>query len=336
MADRSPTAVRIDAPGRLHFGMFGFGHTAQRQFGGVGLTIQPDTNSISDSSSAPSHSPPRCSVHIGFQPAAKLSASGDLPDRCLDCARRFAQAAGIAEPPCCIVAAAPPQHSGLGVGTALGLAVAAGLQAMYATSLSPQQLAASVGRGRRSAVGVHGFFHGGLIVEAGKLPGEAISPLSARVELPESWRFVLIRPLQPGGLSGQEEIDAFERLPATPAALTQQACAEVLLHLLPAAQGGDFSAFARSLHRFGQLAGGMFAPRQHGVYGTPAAAEIAKRLLADGAPCVVQSSWGPTLAVPAPDAASAVALASHASTWFSDVELQIARPANQGFQCRVE
>ena len=54
--------------------------------------------------------------------------------------------------------------------------------------LTPAELAQSVGRGLRSAVGTYGFVHGGMIAERGKLPGEVISPLDARVVLPEDWR----------------------------------------------------------------------------------------------------------------------------------------------------
>ena len=69
-------------------------------------------------------------------------------------------------------------------------------------SQSPQELALSVGRGLRSAVGTYGFVFGGLIVEQGKLPDEPISPLDCRIDLPEAWRFVLVRPLGLTGIAG--------------------------------------------------------------------------------------------------------------------------------------
>jgi predicted sugar kinase len=76
----------------------------------------------------------------------------------------------VAAPPRCIeVLSAPPQHVGLGVGTQLALAVAAGLNASCGfAAMTPAELAACMGRGQRSAVGSYGFYHGGLIIEDGK------------------------------------------------------------------------------------------------------------------------------------------------------------------------
>ena len=78
-----------------------------------------------------------------------------------------------------LVERAPAEHTGLGVGTQLGLAIAKALAvASGEPELPSAELAMRVGRGERSAIGVHGFDRGGLLVDAGKLPGEAVSPLS--------------------------------------------------------------------------------------------------------------------------------------------------------------
>ena len=47
--------------------------------------------------------------------------------------------------------------------------------------LDVDELAHTAGRAKRSAVGLYGFLHGGLIVEAGRLPHDAVSPLVAAV-----------------------------------------------------------------------------------------------------------------------------------------------------------
>ncbi len=328
--------IRVTAPCRLHFGMFGFGQPNMRQFGGVGLMIQPAPEDDGQH---------RCTVEVEISSAERFQVSGDMPERTTDFVRRFTHAASVQEPACGITVRAPRQHTGLGVGTALGMSIALGLQQFLGTSLSPNELARSVGRARRSAVGVHGFFHGGLIVEAGKLTPDEISPLAARVELPESWRFVLLCPRNGDGLAGQDEIAAFESLPPVPASITGQACREVLWELLPAAAsvncrstGGNFDAFAASLHRFGELAGGMFAARQHGAYATAHTESIVQRLRGDGIPCVVQSSWGPTLAVPMPNASSAADVCQRLPKLgiAHGLEVQIVRPANQGFLLAIE
>src|SRR5213076_1599219 len=99
-------------------------------------------------------------------------------------------------PPCRIhISASIPEHAGLGSGTQVALSIAAGLSALCGLpSQTPQELALSVSRGLRSAVGTYGFVFGGLIVEQGKLSDEPISPLDCRIDLPDDWRFVLLRP----------------------------------------------------------------------------------------------------------------------------------------------
>src|SRR5262249_8559712 len=144
-----------------------------------------------------------------------------------------------------------PQHAGLGSGTQLALAVAAALNVFAGLpSQTPQELALSVGRGLRSAVGTFGFVFGGLIVEQGKLPDEPISPLDCRIDLPLAWRFVLLRPRGLAGLAGRDETEAFAALAAVPEAITKELITETRERLVPAAAMEDFPEFARSLYRY--------------------------------------------------------------------------------------
>ena len=104
-------------------------------------------------------------------------------------------------PACAIEVRSPPDHTGLGVGTQLGLAIAAGLRRfLQLPELSIEALASSVGRGKRSAVGTYGFQHGGLIVDAGK-DARAINSASWRGawRCRPTWRFVLVRPHECAG-----------------------------------------------------------------------------------------------------------------------------------------
>ena len=135
---------------------------------------------------------------------------------------------------------------------------------------APSELAALAGRGDRSAVGTYGFASGGLIVEAGKLPGEPFAPLAARVELPADWRFVVTWPRGEQGLAGEAERNVFRELPPVEQATTARLRAEVDDELLPAARAGDFERFAASLYRYGRLAGECFAAGQGGVFASPA------------------------------------------------------------------
>jgi beta-RFAP synthase len=244
---------------------------------------------------------------LRFFPAGRLEACGPSAQRVVEFADRFARFHRLAaEPDCRIeVVQLPRQHVGLGVGTALAMSVASGLAAWLGMPrLSAEQLASSVGRGRRSAVGAHGFVYGGLVVEAGKNAGDELSPLLSRVELPANWRFVLITP-QGEGLSGTSEEEAFGRLPPiverTAAALRE----ELMNRLLPAAQHADFDDFSESLYRFNRAAGECYAPYQSGPYASPRLAALVEEVRAAGVRGVGQSSWGPTLFALLPDQHSA-------------------------------
>src|SRR5207237_1167704 len=113
------------------------------------------------------------------------------------------------------------------------------------------ELARFVGRGRRSALGIHGFAQGGFLVEAGRRRG-GISPLVARSAVPESWRIVLIVPARARGLHGVNERSAFRRLQARKQTRTSvnALCRLIVMELLPALADQDLKEFGRALYEF--------------------------------------------------------------------------------------
>jgi beta-ribofuranosylaminobenzene 5'-phosphate synthase len=312
----NPASIVVSTGSRLHFGMFSFGWPSVSQFGGVGAMID-----------APA-------VEVRLSRSEEFAASGPMAQRALATAHRVWQFWG--EPPnvaCRIeVLTAPRQHVGLGSGTQLALAVAAGMCKLCDSNWSdPKELARTAGRGRRSAIGLYGFLRGGLLMEAGKQAADEISPLSARVQFPATWRWVLVCPKQLEGLSGHEEQAAFDRLPPVPAEVTARLMHEAEHILLPAAAAGDFNAFSRSLHRFGQLAGSCFKTQQAGLYATPETAALAEQIRALGVEGVGQSSWGPTLfALAANEDAARELVAEIQSRSEFDLDLIVARPRNVG------
>jgi beta-RFAP synthase len=289
--------IRVVAPSRLHFGLFRVptGHEAAaggRAFGGVGLMVdQPG-------------------VVVTARPADTWRFEGACASRAQVFAARLVQTLPAAQrrPFQVLVERCPAEHAGFGVGTQLGLAVAKAVAVgCGAAALSAPELAARVGRGERSAVGVHGFDRGGLLVDAGKLPGEGVSPLLARAALPRAWRVVLFVP--PGARSwhGEYERAAFAAAAAgDPGALRRLA----LDGILPAAEGGDVDAFGEAVYEFNRKAGEPFAAAQGGVYASPAVAELVADVRACGVRGVGQSSWGPAVFAVAGDADAALALAS--------------------------
>lgn len=276
----SARVVEVTTGSRLHFGMMSFGQPGVRQFGGMGVMID---------------SP---GVRVRVTSATALSVQGEAADAVHRCTQSLIASGCFGSQLNCQidVLAMPTPHAGLGSGTQLALAVAAGVNAFLARpALTAEQLARLTGRGRRSAVGLYGFLQGGLVLEAGKLAEGELSPLLCRLALPPEWRFLLVRPVSLSGLSGETERRAFERVPPVPASTTERMCREAVLGALPAACEGRFEEFSAALFRFGQEAGRCFAPLQNGLYASGEVAAVAEALAAAGVVGVGQSSWGPTV-----------------------------------------
>lgn len=289
--------IRVTTASRLHFGLFALPAQSVthwptsdresalpvRQFGGVGLMIdQPG-------------------VQVQVQRARTWSATGPSSERALAFAQRFMATASEHERESCfevMVERSSLVHVGLGTGTQLGLAIARALaQAMGHGEWDAIDLARRVGRGLRSSLGIHGFAQGGLLVEGGKAPGAAVSPLLVRHHFPEAWHVLLIAPQGTHGAHGRTELEAFDRLAQHNADLrrTETLARLVLLNLLPALLEHDLPVFGEALYDFNRRVGEMFAPWQGGVYSIPQTAELIAWLRQQGIRGVGQSSWGPTV-----------------------------------------
>lgn len=279
-------------------------------------------------------------LDLEFEAADAFHAAGPLAERAAHVARRWAAHHQLPLPACKLtVRSAPAEHCGLGTGTQLELAVAAGLSCLAGLpNQSPQDLANSTQRGLRSAVGTYGFALGGLIVEQGKSAGETISSLDCRIDLPENWRFVLIRPPQPAGLSGESESAAMATLPPIPLATTERLIALVRDDLVPAAALGEFSRFADSIYEYGRESGQCFAARQGGSYNGPVLTSLVQSIRELGYSGVGQSSWGPTIfaVVSSLQAANELASELRSRPQGETLHVQIAEPCNQGARLLVD
>lgn len=276
---------------------------------------------------------PRVEVEVSV--ADKWSVSGPYGERALELARQSLQACL----PATIralkvdVLATPAPHSGLGSGTQLALAIAAGVrQLCQAPSLEIGELATSVNRGRRSAVGSHGFQLGGLIWEEGQRPGESLGKLNRRVEVPIDWRIVLVTMPHSEGLSGEWERRAFENLPSVPADVTCQLTQLAEEHILPATEQQDFDTFGEAVFQYGRLAGSCFADVQGGPFASPQISAGVHRLRDLGVRGVGQSSWGPTLFAFAADDNAATDLIDRISPLeeFAGAQIASTPPNNEG------
>jgi beta-ribofuranosylaminobenzene 5'-phosphate synthase len=317
--------ICVQTPSRLHFGLFRVARSVSadgysgRRFGGVGLMVKTP------------------GLRLALHPDKRWSAEGPLADRALAFSRRFVETLpdNALVPQHFIIEQAPPEHVGLGTGTQLGLAVARALaMAAGRSELDATELARRIGRGQRSALGIHGFEHGGFLVEGGKRELEDISPLVARVTFPEEWRVLLVTPARQSGLHGDQERRAFENLEGLDPTGEQTDTLWRLtqLNMLPMLAVRDLAGFGEALYEFNAGVGRSFAPVQGGTYANPKTAELVAFLREQGIRGVGQSSWGPTVfAILGNDAeANDLAILLRRQFRLKGDEVVLTRACNQG------
>ncbi|WP_437204369.1 GHMP family kinase ATP-binding protein [Planctomicrobium sp. SH664] len=277
------SALLIETGSRLHFGPLSYQPQQGRHFGGLGLMIG----------------------HPGVRLRAQVSAAGGVGDSGLPPRMQQLLATLRANRPefhlpiDWRLEQKIPSHAGLGSGTQLALAVTEALAVLHGVTLSAVEVARLALRGERSAIGIFGYQEGGLLVDAGHRSANSLGELAVRIPLPDEWRVLLVTPCQTKGLHGAEERQVFATLPPMPDGLTGEQCRLVLTELLPALHMRDFPAFAAALELYGTRVGEFFASSQGGVYSSPVIRSLAERLHGAGIEGYAQSSWGPTLAIPA-------------------------------------
>ncbi len=274
----------VRTPSRLHFGLLGWGPGSRRQFGGVGLMIESPA------------------IELTVEPAPAQAIQGPLADRAeriLKILRDRSTERGLQRPlpPLSIrILQTPPEHVGLGVGTQLSLAIAAAaVRLVGEPTPSAESLAHLTGRGRRSGIGLHGFQHGGLIVNGGRKDEAGIPLLLARLSFPKAWSVVVVQSPGSRGLHGTDEVRAFAGLNPPSERTTERLCRIALLDVLPAVAERDLSGFGAALEELQAHVGSIFAPAQGGPFNSPRASEIMSDLHRVGFVGCGQSSWGPTL-----------------------------------------
>jgi len=285
-------SVTVRTGARLHFGLLTAGSDSGRQFGGLGVMVEQ----------------PPCEVIVSAGDVDRVVSEVVWQRRVqtiLECCReKLAPHSKVGLQ--VELRSVPPAHCGFGSGTQVALSVAAGICAALGIDIPRASVLAEItGRGGRSAIGIHGFDEGGLLLEAGILPGESIGCLVSRTEFPSDWRWILLRPRQDAGVSGGDELAAFARLPAMSREMTDRLCGLALRGIVPAAFEARFTEFSEALWDYGHLVGEYFAPVQGGIFAHPLMRQMALLLRDRGEMGIAQTSWGPTLALVQPSADAA-------------------------------
>jgi beta-RFAP synthase len=269
--------VAVTTSARLHMGFFDLNGGLGRRFGSIGLSLKT----------------PQTQVEISN--ASSLKVEGESAVRASQIAGLLLNALGLPKGLHIQIRHAIPEHSGLGSGTQMALAIGMGISNFYQLDLNVNEIAVLTQRGARSGVGLGTFAHGGLIVDGGRSDKSKVPPVIAHVDFPEDWPILLIFDKSHQGVHGQQEIDAFRNLPEFPAEHSAILCRHVLMQALPALSERDLASFGTAIRALQEITGDYFAPAQGGArYTSNLVADVLSRLQLAGVSCLGQSSWGPT------------------------------------------
>ena len=268
--------VYVKTPARLHFGLIDLNGDLGRLFGGLGVGIN--------------HPNVILEAHL----SEKLSATGEKTEQVKTLAKRFLETYGIKANASINVKQAIPEHSGLGSGTQLSLAVATALSKLFNVDASTQALAEAMGRGQRTSVGTTIFEQGGFVVDGGKRTSKNGFPTTIfRQPFPQDWVFVVAVPNVKKGLAKKEETATFKALAPMTAEEAGRMCRLTMMKLLPSLIERDIKSFGEALTQIQTVIGNYFANVQGGTYSSRTAAEGITLLQKLGAYGAGQSSWGP-------------------------------------------
>jgi beta-RFAP synthase len=261
----------------LHLGFLDLNGGLGRRFGGIGLAISGLGTSITISAAS--------QMHVTGPESERVRGHLETMRRVLNI--HTAYEVKINE--------AVPAHAGLGSGTQIALAVAAGVRRLHGLPLDVRRDAVRLGRGARSGVGIGLFDHGGLVVDGGRQSATTAAPIVSRIPVPERWRVLVVLDPHRQGVHGATESDIFTTLAPFSDAESARLCRLVLMKALPALAECDIASFGSAIKEMQARLGDYFAPIQGGGrFSSPDVAAALNLLENEGAFGIGQSSWGPT------------------------------------------
>lgn len=316
--------VDVQTGSRLHFGLICGSPNTGWQFGGVGVMLRTPAW--------------RLSFNALASGTDDITASDESTRRVQEFVTRIRHVLPL--PPVSIkVFSEVPFHTGLGSGTQLGLAIAAAAHLIVKRQAGhdPYELALLAQRAERSAIGTIGFRDGGFLVDYGVPETASETRRVERLSMPEAWRFLLIRPKDSQGLSGDRERQFFDQRVQMPAQLVGELAELISNRLVPSIRHHDFDDFSVSLETYGNAVGNFYAVEQGDVFAHPAIRRLVARLRSHGVHGAAQSSWGPGISVPAHSMSHAEEIAKliPASAGETDFIVEISEPMNVGASLRT-
>jgi beta-ribofuranosylaminobenzene 5'-phosphate synthase len=278
--------ARVTARARIHLGFRNLSLSRPWLYGGIGVALDRPRTVV--------RATPEDGIAVDGPPASATAARRTVEYLDVSGAR-------------VVVEQALPRHVGLGSGTQLALSVAKAIATAHDQSIDVRDVAPLLGRGGRSGVGVATFEGGGVVLDRGHPSSEysptrppdgswTVPPVTTRLRVPTSWRFLLVRPTIDSGLAGATEESSIRRVVEEASVAPAAAIDRVLAsELLPAVQSGNAERFGRAASHVDRLNGQWFAREQAGIrreHVTQICRHLADEAAVAGAG---QSSWGPTV-----------------------------------------
>ncbi|WP_082979763.1 beta-ribofuranosylaminobenzene 5'-phosphate synthase family protein [Labrys sp. WJW] len=315
----NPASIRVSASARLHLGFLDLHGGLGRRFGSLGLAV-----------SSPA-------VDLVVSDAERLIAEGEEAERVLRYAEAAAHHLQVEPRGHFRLRRSIIPHAGLGSGTQIALAVAAGLARLRGRPFQARDAAEALDRGNRSSAGLAAFEKGGLVLDGGRGEDDRAPPILARLPFPEDWRVLLVFDTSSHGLHGEAEVSAFRQLPPFPEAAAAHLCRLALMRILPAAAGRDVEAFGAGVAELQRVVGDHFASAQGGRFTSPIVTKVLAACEQRGFGGIGQSSWGPTgfVIIGSDSEARRLVAELKADGLPPGIRLEIVRGRNQGAQVRI-
>ncbi len=318
-----PTKIIVKTTARLHMGFFDLHGGLGRKFGSIGLSLL---------------SP---GLELSAMPAERLLVTGSAAERAEGVAKKLITKLNLKGAVNLSIKQNIPEHAGLGSGTQIALAIGTAVSRVYNMNLSTAQIAELTERGGRSGIGIAAFDHGGLLIDGGRISNKAnsfdikskVPPLLAHYDFPEDWRVLLIFDTSQPGIHGENELEAFNRLPVFSENLAAHLCRHVLMQAMPALVEQDLTAFGNSIQELQSHVGDYFAPAQGGRYASAQVGAVLEHLGRKGVACFGQSSWGPTGFAVFESESDAVSILNALQLQFAElnnISYQVTRANNSG------
>ena len=282
-------SVTVRAAARAHIGLIDLAFATGRAYGGAGFAISGPETIVSAVRARKSHM--HAEVDLDSRDVADL----------IDCLERLSARYPTIRSEV-VVKQAPPSHSGFGSKTSLLLAAITASSTASTVGLLPEEIQLLSRRGGASGIGIHSFFRGGFIIDAGHkvddiaslMPSSArlpcsVPPVAFHKQMPSHWVVTLALPR---GImtNGRNEQEFFERETPLPREEVLETLALIYHGVLPSIVTEDLNSFAHAITALQRIG---FKAREIATQ-PPGGADLIRNL---DSPCRVvgMSSMGPLI-----------------------------------------